>query len=120
MARCAASKPDGSPCERIVGASRTYCYAHDPDRRAERKRNASNAARSKPNRELAALKAQLRVIAEDVRTGELEPRQGAVMVQCLNSVRALMVLEREIKETEELERRLENIELLLGGNKWGA
>jgi hypothetical protein len=80
MPRCAASKPDGSPCERIVGASHIFFYAHDPERSAERILNASNAARSKPNRELAALKGQLREIAEGVRTGELEPRQGAVMV----------------------------------------
>jgi len=120
MARCEASKPDGSPCERIVSASQTHCYAHDPERSAERRRNASNAAKSKPNKEIVVLKAHLKEIAEDVRTGELEPRQGAVMVQCLNSVRALMVLERDIKEMEELERRLEHIEYLQGGRKWGA
>jgi hypothetical protein len=32
-----------------------------------------------------------------------------------------MALEREIKETEELERRIQNIEnLQKGGRKWGA
>ena len=33
MPRCAGSKPDGTPCERIVGASQTYCFSHDPARK---------------------------------------------------------------------------------------
>ncbi len=56
MTRCAAHKPNGVPCERIVSASQTYCFAHDPANSERRSRSASKAARSKPNRELAALK----------------------------------------------------------------
>jgi hypothetical protein len=41
MPRCAGKKEDGSPCERIVGASHTYCYSHDPKRAAERRPNAA-------------------------------------------------------------------------------
>jgi hypothetical protein len=66
MARCAASKPNGEPCERIVGASQTYCFPHDPNRAAERARNASKAARAKPTRELSDVKKRLRQLAEDV------------------------------------------------------
>jgi hypothetical protein len=66
MARCAASKPNGEPCERIVGASQTYCFAHDPNRAAERARSASKAARTKPTRELSDVKKRLRQLAEDV------------------------------------------------------
>ena len=56
MPRCAGKKEDGSPCERIVGASHTYCYSHDPGRAAERRRNASRGGRSKANAEIAGLK----------------------------------------------------------------
>ena len=52
MSRCAATKPDGSPCERIVGASRVYCYAHDPSNADRRRRDAAKAGRSTPNAEL--------------------------------------------------------------------
>ena len=59
MPRCSGKKEDGSPCERIVGASQSYCYSHDPKRAAERRRNASRGGRSKANAEIAGLKAQL-------------------------------------------------------------
>jgi hypothetical protein len=59
MPRCAGKKEEGSPCERIVGASQPYCYSHDPNRAAERQRNASRGGRSKANAEIAGLKAQL-------------------------------------------------------------
>src|SRR5918999_450952 len=94
MPRCAGKKEDGSPCERIVGASQPYCYSHDPERAAERRRNASRGGRSKANAEIAELKAQLRKLAADVISGEVE--RG-----------------RKIKETEELEARLEALEAVL-------
>src|ERR687896_380995 len=94
MPRCAGKKEDGSPCERIVGASHSYCYSHDPERAAERRRNASRGGRSKANAEIAELKAQLRKLAADVISGEVE-------------------LGRKIKETEELEARLEALEAVL-------
>ena len=46
MPRCAGKKGDGSPCERIVGSSQEYCYAHDPAFAENRKRAASKAAKS--------------------------------------------------------------------------
>jgi hypothetical protein len=72
MPRCAASKPNGEPCERIVDASQTWCYAHDPARQAERRRNASRAARSKPTRELTNVKKRLRELADDVMGGRAD------------------------------------------------
>jgi hypothetical protein len=39
MPRCVATKHDGTPCERIVGAAQEYCYSHDPNRADERHRN---------------------------------------------------------------------------------
>jgi hypothetical protein len=92
MPRCAAKKEDGSPCERIVGASQPYCYSHEPVRAAERRRNASRGGRSKANAEIAGLKAQLRKLAAD---------------------------ERKIKETEELEARLEALEVVLKARRSG-
>jgi hypothetical protein len=84
MARCAANKPDGTPCERIVGASQKYCYAHDPHHQQARSRAASKAARSKPSRELTALKEQLFTLYEDVREGRIESKIGAVVNQNLS------------------------------------
>jgi hypothetical protein len=71
MPRCAGKKEDGSPCERIVGASQSYCYSHDPERAAER-RNASRGGQSKANAEITGLKVQLKKLAADVLSGEVE------------------------------------------------
>lgn len=59
MPRCSGNKPDGTPCERIVAASQTYCFSHDPARKEERRRNAARAGRSKPNKELVEIKVRL-------------------------------------------------------------
>jgi hypothetical protein len=113
MPRCAGNKEDGSPCERIVGASQSYCYSHDPERAAERRRNASRGGRSKANAEIAELKAQLKKLAAGVLSGEVERGTATAVNQIINSQARLLRLERKIKETEELEARLEALEVVL-------
>lgn len=113
MPRCAASKPNGEPCERIVGASQSYCYAHDPARSEERRRNASRGGKSKGNSEISDLKAQLRKLAADVLSGEVGRSEAAVVNQILNTRARLIELERKIREQEELETRLEALEDVL-------
>jgi|SRR5215211_1872129 len=113
MPRCAASKPDGSSCERIVGVSQRYCYAHDPARSEERRRNASRGGKSRANGEIADLKAQLKKLASDVLSGEVGRGEAAVVNQILNTRARLLEIERKIKETEELEARLEALESVL-------
>jgi hypothetical protein len=114
MPRCAASKPDGSPCERIVGASQRYCYAHDPAHSEDRRRNASRGGRSKGSgAEIADLKKQLRELAAGVLSGEVGRGEGAVVNQILNTRTRLIELERKIREQEELEARLEALEDVL-------
>jgi BMFP domain-containing protein YqiC len=113
MPRCAASKPDGSPCERIVGASQRYCYAHDPARSEERRRNASRGGKSRANGEITDLKKQLKELAEGVLTGDVGRSEAAVVNQILNTRARLIELERKIREQEELEARLEALEDVL-------
>lgn len=123
MPRCAGSKPDGTPCERIVKASQTHCYAHDPARAGERRRNASKAGRSGGTAEIRALKRQLEDLAAGVLEGSVERRSAVVVNQILNTRARLIELEGKIKETEELEERLEALERVSEGQKgarWGA
>ncbi|MBA2712412.1 MAG: hypothetical protein H0U55_02510 [Rubrobacteraceae bacterium] len=113
MARCAGFKPDDSPCERIVPASRGYCYSHDPDRADERRRNASRAGkrggRGRPAAELSALKRRLEELAEDVLEGRKNRQDAAVAGQLLNyAIRAVSVTLRA-RESEELEAKLEEL-----------
>ena len=115
MSRCSASKPDGTPCERIVGASQTYCYAHHPDRSDDRRRNASRAARGKqsPSRELSALKDQLASLADDVLTGRVDTKVGAVVNQIVNTRLRAVEVERRVQETEVLANRVSELESLV-------
>ncbi len=117
MARCAGSKPDGTPCGRIVGASQEYCFSHDPSRAQERRRNASRAGKSRPNRELAELRVQLSDLYTSVLTGMTEPKVGAVLAQIAGARTRLVETERKLRETEELEVRLEELETLLDAQK---
>jgi hypothetical protein len=113
MPRCTGKKGDGTPCQRIVSASQTLCFAHDPTNAERRSRSASKAARSKPNRELVALKGQLRAVADGVLSGAVEPKRGAVAVQALSALTRAIEQERRIRDQVELEERLDELEGLL-------
>ena len=110
MPKCSGSKPDGSPCQRIVSPSQTYCPAHDPSRAEQRRRAASKAARSKPNHEVAAIKQNLKALADDVLEGRVPRADAAVVGQIYNTVLRTLEVERKIREQEELIERLEELE----------
>lgn len=125
MARCRETKPDGTPCERIVSATQDYCcYSHDPRRQDERKRNALRAGRSKPSRELQGIKARLSDLADDVLAGRVDRGNAAVAGQLLNTVIRAVGVELKVREQAEFEARLEELESLLerqsGGRGNGA
>jgi hypothetical protein len=125
--RCGFVKENGSPCERIVKASERYCYSHDPERAEERRRAASRAGKSRPSKELAAVKTLVedltnRVIGEED-AKPLSASAGAVAAQLINVRLRAIELERKIKETDELEARIEALEREpreKGGNRWPA
>ena|SRR5215216_6126118 len=110
MGTCVGSKRDGQQCTVIVEPPKTHCWWHDPAHASQRKRSAAKAGKSKPNRELADLKAQL----EDLADGILEKRIArgdAIAVNMIINTRARLVeLERKVKETQELEERISAIE----------
>jgi hypothetical protein len=110
MPRCAGEKQDGTPCERIVSASQTFCFAHDPAQADRRSRNASKAARSKPSRELAAVKERLRGLADEVLSGQVEREAAAVAARILSVYLRAVEQERKLREQEEVLERLEALE----------
>jgi hypothetical protein len=115
MPRCAGNKADNTPCERIVSASQTYCFAHDPAKADARKRNASKAARSKPSRELAAVKDRLRTLADEVLEGEVDQEAAAVASRILGVYLRAVEQERKIREQDEILVRIEALEERQGG-----
>jgi hypothetical protein len=119
MPRCRGNKENGTPCERIVGASQDYCYSHDPARANERRRNASRGGRSKGNGELADLKKQVKDLAQDVLEGKADRGRAAVANQLYNTLIRAIEQERKLKELGELAERLEALEEVLKGRKAG-
>ena len=86
---------------------------------------ASKAARSKPNRELPSIKALLEDLTERVLSGDLETGRAAVANQLVNTRLRAIEAERKIKETEELEARIEALEAkaslgqpIKGASRW--
>ena len=124
LPRCQATKSDGTPCERIVGAGQRYCYSHDASRAKERSANASKAAKSKVSAEITEVKAELRQLARDVLSKRVTPGVGSVVGQVLGTwlkateaearLRETAVregeLELKIREQQELVARIEELE----------
>jgi hypothetical protein len=123
MALCAGTKRNGERCTATVEPPQRYCWWHDPANADERRRAASRGGRGKPNREIRDLKRQLEDLAAGILDGTIERSNGAVVNQILNTRLRALELERKIKETEELEERIEQLEQSQdqrGGERWGA
>jgi len=122
VARCQGIKRDGGRCTVAVAAGVNWCFNHDPARAEERRRNASRAGKSAGGREIRDLKRRISDVVDAVLEGALDRGRAAVAIQGLNALRAVVELERKIKETEELEARLEALERTQaepGGRRWG-
>ncbi len=113
MPQCSGIKRDGGRCTVVVGPSQTHCYQHDPRRAEDRRRNASKGGKSKGNQSLAKLDRLLEDLAADALGGKVERSVAAVVNQIINTRVRLLEVERKIKETEELEVRLEALEDVL-------
>ena len=124
MPRCAGFKRDGGHCTATVEPPQRYCWWHDPANAEKRRRSASKAARSKPGRELVGIKGLLSDLTDRVLSGDLETGRAAVANQLVNTRLRAVELERKIRETDDLEARLEELEKAAedqkGGRRWGA
>ncbi len=110
MAVCAGYKRDGSRCTVTVEPPQAHCWWHDPDNAEARRRAASKGGRARPSRELVAVKSQLQEMADDVLSGEIDRAAASVAGQLLNIKLRAIEQERKIKETDELEARIEVLE----------
>lgn len=123
MSVCPGIKRDGGRCTVVVDGPQDYCYQHDPERADERRRAASRAGKSKPSWELAGIKRQLQELADGVLAGDVGRADASVCGQLLNVKLRAVEVERKIKETEELEERIEQLERTQeqkGDRRWGA
>ncbi len=107
---CAASKKNGSPCTLPAPGPDGLCWVHTASNADARRRGQSRGGRGRPGRELADLKARILETVEGVLDGTLDRGSAAVAVQGYNAFRAALELERKVKETDELEERLQQLE----------
>jgi hypothetical protein len=112
MRQCAAIKREGGRCGRMVSVAQDYCYAHDPSRQEERKRNAARGGRTKAAGEVARVKARLEALADSTLSGEIDTRVAAVTTQIWNTYLAALRTEMRARELEEHEARLAELERL--------
>jgi hypothetical protein len=129
LVKCTGITRDGERCRGIATPTSDYCYAHDPERAEERRRNAhkggKRGGRGRPSVELTRLQARFEELAEKVLVGEVERGVGAVVGQLLNGARACVRDGLAAREQEELAGRLEALEEALernneGGRRYGA
>ncbi len=127
MGRCRASRADGEPCRGTATGPHGLCWAHAPENADQRRRGASRGGKAKANRELVGIKVLLCELTDRVLGGEgvetLETARAAVANQLLNTRLRAVEVERKIKETEELEARIEELERAAGeegGRRWGT
>ncbi len=126
MRRCAGIKRDGGRCAVVVTGEQDYCYAHDPARAGERRRNAAKGGKAKAGHEIAEVKADLRALAADVLKGDVDKGIGAVVSTILGVYLRAVSTELQVREQLELTERLEALEAALegrgeqGGRRWGT
>lgn len=126
MARCSGTRRDGGQCTTIVKPPNEYCYQHDPARSEERRRNASRAGKTRPSREITSIKVQLAEMVDTVLSGVVSTAPYAVANQLINTRLRAVELERKMRETDELEARIAELEQAGGGagqkgeRSWGA
>jgi hypothetical protein len=134
MSRCARIKADGERCKGEAMPGAEWCYSHHPDYKEQRRRNASKGGkrggrgRRGACEEISEIKALLEELTDRVTFEEgteyLPANHAAVAAQLINTRLRAIELERKIKETVELEERLEALEQAQqqegGSKRWGA
>ena len=119
MGRCAGITAVGDRCKAEAMPQEEWCWNHHPDYEQARRRRASKGGkrggRGRPQRETEAIKALLENLTDRVLSGDLDTGRAAVANQLVNTRLRAIETERKIKETEELEGRMEALERVLKG-----
>jgi hypothetical protein len=117
MSLCAGIRADGARCKAQATRSSSFCIGHDPDRADARRRRASKGGkrggRGRPQAELADIKRRLLELTESVLDGTQNRASAAVAGQLLNTLIRCCGLELKVREVDELDARLQELEGLL-------
>jgi hypothetical protein len=109
MSTCSGITRQGQRCTLSAQGSSGMCWLHDPARADQRHRHASKAARSKGNKEVSTLKEEIKRVITDVKAGDLDRNDAAVMIQGYRALKDFIALERQVRETDELAAEIEEL-----------
>ena len=108
--QCSAITRAGTRCQRSAEGQNGLCFAHDPANADARRRTASRGGRGKANREVAVLKEEIKALIADVRAGDLDRNDAAVMVQGYRALLEFLKLERVVVVEDDLTARIEELQ----------
>ena len=107
--QCSAITRAGTRCQRSAESQNGLCFAHDPRNAEQRRRVASRGGRGKANREVADLKEEIKTVISEVKAGDLDRNDAAVMIQGYRALKDFIALERGIRVEDELAAELEEL-----------
>ncbi|MDP9485560.1 MAG: hypothetical protein M3Q49_07185 [Actinomycetota bacterium] len=107
---CAGITRTGGRCTQSVKPGETFCWNHDPKRQGERKRNAAKAGKSRPSREIAGIKDEIKTVISAVLDGSLETGPASVSIQGYNCLLRAFEVSRRSADMGDLLERLEAVE----------
>ena len=117
MSLCSGIRADGGRCKAQATRSSSFCIGHDPDRVDDRRRRASKGGkrggRGRPQAELADIKKRLLALTDAVLDGEVDRGNAAVAGQLLSTLIRCCGLQLKVREVDELEARLEELEEII-------
>lgn len=123
MTVCAGIKRDGGRCTAPALPGESYCYGHHPDYAEKRRRHAAKSHKARSTSpEVSAIKERLSNLADGVLGGTVDKGDAAVVSQVLNVYLRAISMELKVREQEEFEGRLEELEAMLetrGERRWG-
>ncbi len=108
-AQCTATKSNGERCTLPANGQQGLCWAHDPRNAERRRRTASRGGRSKPGREVALLKEEIKTIISEVKKGDLDRNDANTMFRGYSVVLDFIKVERGVLEVEDLAREVEEL-----------
>jgi hypothetical protein len=107
--QCSFIKASGERCRGTATNQNRLCWAHDPANAERRRRTASRGGRGKANREVAALKEEIKAVIADVKAGDLDRNDAAVIIQGYRALKDFIALERQVRETDQLAAEIEEL-----------
>jgi hypothetical protein len=107
--QCSFIKASGERCKGTATGPQGLCWAHAPENAEQRRRTASRGGRGKANREVSSLKDEIKSLIANVRGGDLDRNDAAVMIQGYRALKDFIALERQVRETDELAAEIEEL-----------